>query len=268
MRRLSPLLAAGLVLALVIAAAAIAAPWLSPHDAFAQSAAERLSAPDGVHVLGRDSFGRDVFARVMLGGRISLVVGVGSVALAAAIGMCLGTAAGFAGGKLEQVLMRALDVLMAFPSLLLGLAVVAVVGSGAEKLILAIGLVLAPSFARVVHAATLSLRRREFVEAARSLGASHARILARHVVPNLLDDVVVLASLLVASAIRIEASMSFIGLGVPPPSPTWGNMIREGVPLLFSAPWLSVFPGVAILLAVLAFNVLGDGVRDAFDPHA
>jgi peptide/nickel transport system permease protein len=156
---------------------------------------------------------------------------------------------------------------MSFPSLLLGLAVLAVLGAGLEKLILAIGVVLAPSFARVVQGATLSLKTREFVHAARSLGAGHVRIVFRHILPNLLGETVVLASVLTASAIRIEASLSFIGLGVSPPTPTWGNMIRDGAPVLLSAPWLSIFPGVAMLLSVLAFNLVGDGLRDMLDPY-
>jgi peptide/nickel transport system permease protein len=164
--------------------------------------------------------------------------------------------------------MRAVDVLMAFPSLLLGLAVLAVLGAGLEKMIVAIGIVLAPPFARVVHGATLSLKAREFVEAARCLGAGRSRIVGRHILPNLSGETVVLASLLTASAIRIEASLSFIGLGVSPPTPTWGNMIRDGAPLLLNSPWLSVFPGLAILVTVLAFNLMGDGLRDVLDPRS
>jgi peptide/nickel transport system permease protein len=163
--------------------------------------------------------------------------------------------------------MRGVDVLMAFPSLLLGVTVLAVLGSGVDRMTVAIGLVLAPPFARMVHGATLSLSSREFVEAARCLGAGHTRIIVRHILPNLLGDTAVLASLLIASALRIEASLSFIGLGVAPPTPTWGNMIRDGVPLLFTAPWLAIFPGLAVLLCVLAFNLIGEGVRDALDPR-
>lgn len=163
--------------------------------------------------------------------------------------------------------MRGVDILMAFPSLLLGLVVLAVLGSGAEKMLLSIGIVLAPAFARVVHGATLSLKQREFVQAARSLGASPARIVARHVLPNVIGETLVLAGVLTASAIRIEASLSFIGLGVSPPTPTWGNMIRDGAPVLLNAPWLSIAPGLAMLLSVLAFNLVGDGLRDLLDPR-
>jgi peptide/nickel transport system permease protein len=255
----------GLGLGLLVVLAAILGPLISGLDPLAQSAADRLAAPDAIHPMGRDTFGRDILARVVYAGRISLVVGVASVALGGSLGVLLGLLAGYAGRWPESLLMRAVDVLMAFPSLLLGVAVLAVLGAGLEKMILAIGLVLAPPFARLVHAATLSLKQREFVMAARCLGAGNARVLARHVLPNLLGETVVLASLLVASAIRIEASLSFIGLGVSPPTPTWGNMVRDGTQVLLAAPWLSVFPGLAILLTVLAFNLAGDGLRDLLD---
>jgi peptide/nickel transport system permease protein len=255
----------GLSLGLLVVLAAILGPLISGLDPLAQSAADRLAAPDAIHPMGRDTFGRDILARVVYAGRISLVVGMASVALGGSLGVLLGLLAGYAGRWPESLLMRAVDVLMAFPSLLLGVAVLAVLGAGLEKMILAIGLVLAPPFARLVHAATLSLKQREFVVAARCLGAGNARVLARHVLPNLLGETVVLASLLVASAIRIEASLSFIGLGVSPPTPTWGNMVRDGTQVLLAAPWLSVFPGLAILLTVLAFNLAGDGLRDLLD---
>jgi peptide/nickel transport system permease protein len=257
----------GVVLGLLVVVAAVGAPLISPLDPFDQSAADRLTGPDAIHLMGRDTFGRDIFARVLHAGRVSLLVGAGSVALGGTLGTLLGLIAGYGGRWVENLVMRGVDVLMAFPSLLLGLTVLAVLGAGLEKMILAIGVVLAPSFARVVHAATLSLRRREFVEAARCLGAGRGRIVGRHILPNLLGETVVLASLLTASAIRIEASLSFIGLGVSPPTPTWGNMIHDGVPLLLNAPWLSVFPGLAILITVLAFNLVGDGVRDVLDPR-
>jgi peptide/nickel transport system permease protein len=257
----------GVILAVLVAAAAIGAPLITPLDPFAQSAANRLDPPDGVHVMGRDTFGRDIFARVLYAGRVSLLVGIGAVFLGGVFGTLLGLVAGYGGGRTENAIMRAVDVLMAFPSLLLGLTVLAVLGPGLEKMILAIGVMLAPPFARVVHGATLSLKKREFIEAARCLGASPLRILRLHLLPNVLGEAVVLASLLTASAIRIEASLSFIGLGVSPPTPTWGNMIRDGVALLLNAPWLSVFPGLAILVTVLAFNLMGDGLRDVLDPR-
>jgi peptide/nickel transport system permease protein len=257
----------GAVLVLLVAVSAVAAPLISPIDPFEQSAVHRLDRPDTVHVMGRDTFGRDVFVRVLWAGRVSLAVGVGAVALGGTLGTLLGLVAGCGRRPVESLVMRLVDVLMAFPGLLLGLAVLALLGPGLAKTILAIGLVLAPPFARVVHAATLSLERRQFVEAARALGAGPLRVVGRHILPNLVGETVVLASLLTASAIRVEASLSFVGLGVSPPTPTWGNMIRDGAPVLLSAPWLSVFPGLAILTAVLAFNLLGDGLRDLLDPR-
>jgi peptide/nickel transport system permease protein len=258
----------GVVLGVLVVIAAVGAPVIGSLDPFDQSAANRLSGPDAVHLMGRDTFGRDIFARVLHAGRVSLAVGVGSVALGGTLGTLLGLVAGYGGRRVETVLMRAVDMLMVFPSLLLGLIVLAVLGAGLEKMIVAIGIVLAPAFARLVHGATLSLKEREFVEAARCLGASHSRIVGRHILPNVVGETVVLASLLTASAIRIEASLSFIGLGVSPPTPTWGNMIRDGLPVLLNAPWLSIFPGLAILVSVLAFNLVGDGVRDVLDPRA
>jgi peptide/nickel transport system permease protein len=257
----------GVLLALLVCLAAVGAPFISPLDPFAQSAVDRLAGPDAAHIMGRDTFGRDIFVRVLYAGRVSLTVGLGSVALGGLLGTLLGLIAGYAGRSVQNLVMRGVDVLMAFPSLLLGLVVLSVLGDGLDKMLVAIGVVLAPSFARIVHSATLSLKTREYVEAARCLGAGHGRIVWQHILPNLLGETVVLASLLVATAIRIEASLSFIGLGVSPPTPTWGNMIHDGAPLLLNAPWLSLFPGLAILVAVLAFNLLGDGLRDALDPR-
>ncbi|HSD51677.1 MAG TPA: ABC transporter permease [Candidatus Methylomirabilis sp.] len=257
----------GLVMAVLVTVLSVAAPFFTAHDPLVQDARSRLQPPDPTHVLGRDPFGRDVFARVLFAGRISLLVGVCSVLLGGVIGSVLGMVAGYAGGRVENLIMRFIDILMAFPSMLLGLLVLAVLGAGLGKMILAIGIMLSPAFARVMHASALSLKKREFVEGARSVGASPVRIVGLHILPNVMGEVVVLGSLWTASAIRTEANLSFIGLGVSPPTPTWGNMIRDGAPHLLNAPWLSIFPGVAILVAVLAFNLLGDGLRDVLDPH-
>ena len=258
---------AGVALALAIAAASAAAPLLTSWSPVEQDVRQRLRPPGGQHLLGQDTFGRDVLARILYGGRVSLLVGVGAVALGGVTGTAMGLAAGYYRGRTEDVVMRFVDVLMAFPSLLLGLIVLAVLGPGLGKMIFAIGIVLSPSFARVAHGATLSLAGQEFVDAARAVGAGAGRILAGHIARNVSGELVVLSGLLAASAIRIEASLSFIGLGVSPPTPTWGSMIREGTPYLIDAPWLSVAPGVAILLAVLAFNLFGDALRDVIDPR-
>jgi peptide/nickel transport system permease protein len=182
------------------------------------------------------------------------------------LGTVLGIVAGFKGGPAEYAIMRTVDVLLSFPTLVMGLMVMAILGSGMLKLILAIGVVMSPRFARVAHGPTLSVREKEYVMAARAVGADDLRILRRHILPNIFGEILVMASLWTATAIRIEANLSFIGLGVPPPTPTWGNMIRDGVKWLTNAPYLSVFPGLAILITVLAFNMLGDGLRDVSDP--
>lgn len=257
----------GLFLTMAVTLSAIAAPVLAPHDPLEQSAKNRLAAPSELYPLGRDTFGRDVLSRIVYAGRVSILVGVTSILLGGVMGTLLGLIAGYSGGKIENAIMRFIDILMAFPSLLLGLTVLAVLGPGLEKMIVAIGIMFSPGFARVVHGTTLSVKAHEFVEAARCIGATQARILRLHILPNILGEVVVLGSLWTASAIRVEASLSFIGLGVAPPTPTWGNMIRDGTPHLMNAPWLSVFPGLAILITVLAFNLLGDGLRDVLDPR-
>ena len=258
---------AGLALVVVVTVGAVAAPLVASHDPHEQQSRSRLQPPGPTHLLGRDTFGRDVFARVVYAGRVSLLVGICSVLLGGALGSVMGLVAGYSGGRVENLIMRLVDILMAFPSLLLGMTVLAVLGPGLFKMILAIGIMLSPAFARVMHSSALALKKREFVEAARAVGAGPRRILGVHILPNVVGEVVVLGSLWTASAIRVEANLSFIGLGVSPPTPTWGNMIRDGVPHLLNAPWLSVFPGLAILVTVLAFNLLGDGLRDVLDPR-
>jgi peptide/nickel transport system permease protein len=218
-------------------------------------------------LLGSDGYGRDVLSRILWGGRVSLLVGFGSVLLAFAFGVPIGILAGFAGGRTDAWLMRIVDVFMSFPTLILGLVFVAVLGPGEGKLIAAIAIAVSPQFARLARGPTLVIREREFVEAARAVGASQGRIMLRYILPNILGELMVMASLWVATAIRIEANLSFIGLGVTAEVPTWGNMVREGIQFLGTAPWLAVYPGLAVLLAVLAFNMMGDGLRDAMDPR-
>ncbi len=258
----------GLFLVLLVVFAAVAAPWLTTHDPLVQNTRERLAPPSAEHILGQDNYGRDVYSRIIYGSRVSLLVALLAVLLGGVAGTVMGLVAGFLGGKTETVIMRAVDVVMAFPSLLLGLTIMAVLGAGLDKMVVAIGIMLTPAFARVVYAGTLSIGKREYVDAARVVGAGRGRILRAHILPNLMSDILVLASIWAASAIRVEASLSFIGLGVSPPTPTWGNMIRDGTQQLTNAPWLSVFPGLAIFITVLGFNLLGDGLRDVLDPQA
>jgi peptide/nickel transport system permease protein len=257
----------GLILIVIIIVFSASAPYIASKSPLEQHPSGRLRPASPEYILGQDTAGRDIFSRLLHAGHISLLVGMCSVLLGGSIGTMLGLVAGYSRGRLENVIMRTVDVMMAFPSLLLGITVLAVLGSGMDKMILAIGIMLSPAFARVVHGVTLSLNEQEFVEAARAIGAGSPRILRLHILPNVLGEILVLGSLEIASAIRIEASLSFIGLGVSPPTPTWGNMIREGTVHLINAPWLSIYPGLAILITVLAFNLLGDGLRDVFDPR-
>lgn len=257
----------GVVLAVLVIAVAVFAPVIAPYDPITdEDVFNRLQGPSADHVLGVDERGRDVLTRIIFGARVSLIVGVSSVALGMVLGTLMGIIAGYKGGNVEYAIMRVVDVLLSFPTLVMGVIVMAVLGSGMVKLILAIGIVMSPRFARIAHGPTLAVREKDYVEAARSIGASDYRLLRYHILPNIVGDVLVMASLWTATAIRIEANLSFIGLGVPPPTPTWGNMIRDGVAWLTSSPYLSVFPGLAILITVLAFNMIGDGLRDVADP--
>jgi peptide/nickel transport system permease protein len=197
-----------------------------------------------------------------------LLVGICSVLLGGTVGTFLGIVAGYTGGKVENLVMRAVDTLMAFPSLIMGLMVLAVLGSGIPKMVIAIGIMLSPAFVRVAHSSTLGIKENDYVMSARAIGVGHFRILRAHILPNLLGEIIVLASIWAATAIRVEASLSFIGLGVSPPTPAWGTMIRDGQQHLTNAPWISLFPGLAILFTVLGFNLLGDGLRDVMDPKS
>jgi peptide/nickel transport system permease protein len=218
--------------------------------------------------MGLDSYGRDIFSRIIYGTRVSLLVGVLAVLLGGVVGTLLGILAGYAGGKFETLIMRSVDVLMAFPSLIMGLMVLALLGPGIPKMIIAIGFMLSPAFVRVAHSSTLGIKENDYVLAARSIGVGQFRTLRTHILPNLIGEIIVLASVWAATAIRVEASLSFIGLGVSPPTPAWGTMIRDGTQHLTNAPWISLFPGLAILITVLAFNLLGDGLRDVMDPKS
>jgi len=258
----------GLGVVILVVLAAIFAPWIWPIDPLEQDVLGKLAPPSLEHPLGTDSFGRDVLSRLLHAARISLFIGVMAIALALVLGTAIGVAAGYIGGWFDSMVCALLDVLLSFPTLLLGLMVVAMLGPSVENLIIAIAITELAPFARVARAPAIALRGREFVEAGRALGFSDMRIVVVHVVPNLLSEVVVVASLWLAAAIRTEASLSFIGLGVKPPTPTWGGMIREGFEHILDAPWLALAPGFAILITVLGLNLLGDGLRDALDPKA
>jgi peptide/nickel transport system permease protein len=258
----------GLILVAAVVLAAIFAPWIWPVDPLEQNIGDRLSWAVAGHPLGTDTYGRDILARVLHAARISLFIGVASIALALVLGSAIGIAAGYIGGWFDAMVTSLLDVILSFPTLLLGLMVVAMLGPSIENLIIAIAITELAPFARVARAPTIALKNRDFVEAGRALGFSDIRLVVVHIVPNLLSEIIVVASLWLATAIRTEASLSFIGLGVKPPTPTWGGMIREGFENILDAPWLAIVPGFAILITVLGLNLLGDGVRDAIDPKA
>lgn len=256
----------GGVIALCIVFVAIFAPWISPLDPLEQDPFARLMGTTPKHWLGTDDFGRDVFSRIIWGSRISLLIGSASVLLGLLLGTSLGMVAGYYGRKPESLIMRATDVMMCFPDLILAIAVTAALGANLLNLIITIGIVMTPRFARLAHGIVLSLRENEFVLASRAVGAGVPRILVQHIFPNILGELLVAGTLWVGEAIRLEANLAFIGLGVQPPTPTWGNMTREGVDVLINAPWLSIFAGSSILITILAFNMIGDGIRDITDP--
>ncbi|WP_431768257.1 ABC transporter permease [Rhizobium skierniewicense] len=257
-------LGAGLLVVIVLAAAL--APVIAPYDPLKQNIIHRLSAPSAQFWLGTDSYGRDVLSRLLYGAQISLSIGFFAVMIAMVVGSALGIIAGYVGGIFDQIVMGLVDVMLSFPTLLLGLMVAAMLGASYENLIIAIAITETAPFVRVARAPTIAMKHREFIEAGRSMGFRPRRIMTKHILPNISSDIVVVTSLWMASAIRTEASLAFIGLGVLPPTATWGGMIREGFENILSAWWLVVFPSLAILLTVLALNILGDALRDAIDP--
>jgi len=265
--RTPPILAGGAVV-LAFTLLAVAAPLLAPHEPDRTHLLLRLKPPgaDGFP-LGTDAFGRDVLSRLLFGARISLQVGVWSVALGGGIGVFLGLVGGYTGGWVDAVLGRLADIIMAFPAILLALAIVAAIGPSLGNSILAIAVTLIPRFSRVIRGVVLALRAREFVQAAHAIGGTPTRVILRHVLPNVLSPVIVLASLSVGTSILVEASLSFLGLGVPPPTPTWGSMITDGKQYMDLAPWIAGCSGVCIMAVVLGFNLLGDGLRDVLDPQ-
>ena len=257
--------AGGVIVALALALA-LFGPILSPHDASAQDLARRLEGPSLQHPFGLDELGRDILTRIASGARISLLVGVAVVSVSSVLGMLFGSIAGYFGGRVDDAISRVIDVLMAFPGILLAIALVAVLGPSLANVVLALSLIGWVGYARLVRGQALRARELEFVQAARALGARSSRIVIRHVLPTALPAVVVQATLGMAGAIIAEASLSFLGLGVQPPTPSWGTMLDAGRSHLFDAPHLTIFPGVAIALLVLGFNFVGDGLRDRVDP--
>jgi len=257
----------GLGLFALVCALALAAPWIAPHDPLDQNILKRLQGPSPEFWMGTDAYGRDIFSRILYGARISLMIGLVSITAALLIGTTIGLLAGYFGGRTDIIVMQIMDVLLAFPSLILGLIIVAMMGPSVSNLIIAIALTAIPPFARIARAPTIVVKEREFIEAGRALGYSHVRLMSGHILPNILPEVLVMGSLWLATAIRVEASLAFIGLGVSPPTATWGGMIREGFENILDNFWLAFFPSIAILIVVFALNLLGDGLRDAIDPR-
>ncbi len=257
----------GVLLVCVLAVVAVAGPWIVPQDPLEQSFLAAGQGPSAEHWLGTDSFGRDVFSRVLLGTRASLSIGVTAPALAALFGTWAGMLAGYFGGWTDRLLSRFSDLLMSFPSLLLGVMIAAALGPGFRTAIVAIAIALFPRFVRLARSATQVVRREPFIDASIASGRGPLAIMARHVLPNIAGPLVVALSLWIATAIRLEAALSFLGLGTQPPAPSWGNMIREGMGDLVGDPWPAAFAGAAITLAVLAFNMVGDALRDMLDPE-
>lgn len=260
---------AGLGLALVLAylLVAVLAGVLSPYSPIEQHAADRLQAPSSRYLLGTDEFGRDIFSRLLHGATNSLRVTTVAVAAATLLGATLGMIAGYTGGLTDNAIMRLMDLFFAFPAILLALAIVAALGPGAGNTILAIAVVYMPIFARVSRGPVLATKAMEFVTAARCIGVNHPRILLRHILPNITAPLIVQVSLALSWAMLTEASLSFLGLGTRPPEPSWGSMLSDSRRLIELAPWMAVSPGFAIMLGVLGFNLLGDGLRDALDPR-
>jgi ABC-type dipeptide/oligopeptide/nickel transport system permease subunit len=265
-------LAAAGVLALIVAGAALA-PWIAPHDPLAVNIRHRLAPPAWMeqgsvaHLLGTDQVGRDLLSRMIHGGRVSLVVGVAAVLMSATIGVLLGLAAGYFGGNTDWLIMTLVNVMLSFPFVLLALAVIAVLGASLVNMIVVLGVAGWPIYARVIRAETMAIREREFVLAGRALGMNHARIVARQIVPNLVSIIVVIATLQVAQVIILESFLSFLGLGIQPPTPAWGNMLGEGRVYMLNSWWIATFPGLAIFVTTLVINLMGNALRDWLDPH-
>ena len=257
----------GLVIVTGLLLAAMLAPVLAPHDPGLQDLAAKRTPPGSRFLLGADEFGRDILSRIIYGTRVALLVGTVSVGIALSLGLFFGIISGYVGGFVDSLISRALEILLAFPYLLLAIAVVSALGPGVLNTTLAVGIWAMPAFTRIVRASVLSLREMDYIQAARAMGAPTRAVLLRHLLPNFLPTLIVYSTLYMANAILVEAALSFLGLGVQPPTASWGLMIATGRDFLLMAPHITTIPGLAIMLAVLGFNLLGDGLRDALDPR-
>jgi ABC-type dipeptide/oligopeptide/nickel transport system permease subunit len=262
-----PVVVAGAVVVFLVIIVAIFAPFIAPYDYNDQNLTDRLQKPSSTHWLGTDALGRDVFSRLIYGTRISLLVGIVAVSLAGAVGMTLGLAAGYFGGWISNIIMRFIDALLALPPMILMLAIAAMMGGGLISVLISIGIAMMPTYCRLMNGQVVTLKQNDYITAARAGGAGNRRIMFTHLLPNSLPPLMVLLSINLGTAILMEASLSYLGIGILPPVPTWGNMTQSGQQYLLSLPWMSIAPGIAIMLLVLAFNMVGDGLRDALDPR-
>jgi peptide/nickel transport system permease protein len=258
---------AGLIVIALLLAIVVFAPFLAPHSPTDQSFIDKLQGPSRTHLMGTDEFGRDTLSRVIYGSRVALRVGLIPVGVALILGGTAGLLAGYYGGTTDQITMRCVDILLAFPWLLLAIGIVAILGPGINNVIIAVTIIYIPAFARIVRSSVLTIKEREYVEAARAIGQPDLQIMLRHILRNSWAPIIVLATLSIGQAIIYAAGLSFIGLGTQPPAPDWGVMLKSGHEYLRDSPWLGIFPGLAILITVLAFNLFGDGLRDALDPR-
>ncbi len=266
--RQRPLGAIGAVMIVVMVLVALTAQWLAPYDALTTDYGAMLAAPDGKHWLGTDAYGRDVYSRMVYGSRTALIVGLGASFIGATLGALIGVASAYFGGRIDLIVQRIMDVLISFPLIILALAVVAILGTGVENVILAIAIPMIPRCARVVRSSALAVREMPYVDAARAAGFTDARIVLRHMLPNVMAPYLIMLTAFLGQAILLEASLSFLGLGVQEPVAAWGLMLRgAAVEFAETAPWMAFFPGLAISLAVFAFNLFGDSLRDALDPR-
>lgn len=256
----------GSIVVLVMLSVALSAPLLAPYSFKEMHVQDRLKSPDPQYLLGTDEFGRDLLSRIIYGSRVSMAASILAVAIAMLVGTILGCLAGYEGGWFDEITMRIMDMIMAFPYVILAITLVTILGPGFRNVILIIGLLRIPHFARVSRSAVLTLKNEEFVLAAQALGQTKYRVLFRHILPNCLTPLVVVASLAAGTAITAESALSFLGLGIQPPMSSWGTMLADGQKYLFNAPWMATFPGIAITLTVLAYNLVGDGLRDILDP--
>jgi peptide/nickel transport system permease protein len=269
LRRLmrNPMAMIGLFIVFLFIFVALAADWISPHDYDLANFIVARQGPSAEHWLGNDELGRDMLSRLFHGARISLMIGVMSVAIGVTFGSFLGIVSGYFGGPTDLIVMRLIDIMLAFPSILLAIMMVAFLGPSLQNAMIAIGVLSIPTYVRLVRSSTLSYKQEVFIEASRALGSNHLMIIVRHILPNVLAPIVVQSTLQVAAAIQAAAALGFLGLGAPPDVPEWGNMLQKGRTYIFSAPHIVVFPGLATMFVVLGFSLLGDGLRDALDPR-